>query len=194
MTRTPVNHFPDLSHFEPMVDFHTVAAAGIPLVITKCSEGVGYTDPTYQAYAERIRSVGLILGAYVFEDAAAAPPQIAHFLSTAHLQKGDLQPVVDAEALGLTRQETFDALYDLEARGYEPILYCNIAFWAGLGSPVRWRLWLAAYRDDLPDLPGCIRLFAWQHTDHARCPGVGKPCDMSYLYVTPDELQALRIK
>ncbi len=177
-------HFPDISHFEPDVQFHDIAA-GCPLVITKCSEGTGYTDPTYQGFADRARTVpGLIFGSYVFEDAAPADAQIAHYLNAAHLQPGDLQPVVDAEKLGLTRQEVFDALHDLEARGYTPILYASVAFWRDvLGSPLYWWLWIAAYRSTLPAMPNGAKLFAWQHEDAGICPGVAHPCDMSYLYV-----------
>jgi len=187
---TPTAHFPDISHFEPVEDFHAIAAGGAPLVITKATEGTRYTDPTYAGFSSRVRSVAaLILGAYVFEDAAPEGPQVTRFLSAAHLQSGDLQPVVDAEQLGLTRQETEAALHDLERRGYAPILYASLAFWRDvLGGPCRWWLWLAAYRADLPALPDGVNLFAWQHTDHGTCPGVGQPVDMSYLYVPVEDL------
>jgi lysozyme len=191
MNRTPTAHFPDLSHYEPDVDFHQVAAGGCPLVITKATEGANYVDPTYAGFAARIRSVpGLILGAYVFEHTGfSAAAQISRFLSVAHLQKGDLQPVVDAEQLGLTRAETFAALTGLEARGYRPILYCSLSFFQDvLRSPTRWWLWLAAYRDTLPALPDEVNLFAWQHTDHAVFPGVKNPVDASYLYVPVADL------
>lgn len=182
-------HFPDLSHYEPEVQFHGVADGGVPLVIIKATEGDRYIDPDYADFAARIRSVSLILGAYVFEDAAPADAQIAHFLSAAHLQSGDLQPVVDAEKLGLTRQEVFDALHDLEARGFAPILYASVAFWRDvLGSPTAWWLWIAAYWGQMPAMPAGARVLAWQHTDAGICPGVARPCDMSYLLVPVADL------
>jgi GH25 family lysozyme M1 (1,4-beta-N-acetylmuramidase) len=189
--RVPTAHFPDISHFEIVDSFHAVAAGGCPLVITKATESTGYVDPTYAGFAARIRSVpGLILGAYVFEHTGVpAAAQISHFLSVAHLQRGDLQPVVDAEQLGLTRAETFAALTALEARGYRPILYCSLSFFQDtLRSPVRWWLWLAAYRNNLPALPDEVNLFAWQHDDAAIFPGVKNPCDASYLYVPVADL------
>ena len=188
---TPFAQFPDLSHYEPDVQFHEIAAGGAPLVITKATQGTGYVDPTYKDFAARIRSVGMILGAYVFLDVGPEAPQIAHFLSVAHLQAGDLQPVVDAEAQGLGKAETFAALRDLEGRGYRPILYASLSFFHdALGSPCDWWLWLAAYRDNLPTLPNGVKLFAWQHTDHATFPGVAHPCDASYLYVPVPTLAA----
>ena len=185
-------HFPDLSHYtDPAdADFHTLAAGGVPLVITKASEGSHFTDPTYAGFAQRIRSVPLILGAYCFLDVAPEGPQVAHFISVAHLQKGDLQPVIDAEATGLGKDETFAAMEDLEGRGYRPILYCSLSFFNDvLGSPTKWWLWVAAYRATMPILPAGVRVFAWQHSDHAVFPGIAKPCDGSYLYVTVADLK-----
>ena len=189
---TPTAHFVDISHYEADVDFHTLAGAGAcPLVITKCSEGSSYTDPTFADFAKRVRTVpGLIFGSYVFLDAGDPSPQVAHYLSTAHLQPGDLQPVVDAEAAGLTRQQTFDALHQLETRGYRPILYCSCDYFANtLGSPTRWWLWLMSYKKTLPALPAGVRLWAWQHTDAAVFPGVARPCDGNYLYVPVADLK-----
>ena len=184
-------HFPDISHYsDGGIDFHAVANGGVPLVITKASQGSHYTDPTYAGFAQRIRSVPLILGAYCYLNVAPEGPQVAHFIDVAHLQKGDLQPVIDAEEAGLGKDETFAAMEDLEGRGYRPILYCNSDFFVNtLNSPTKWPLWLAAYRATLPSLAPGVRLFAWQHTDHGICPGVAKPCDMSYLYVSLENLK-----
>ena len=47
-------------------------------------------------------------------------------------------------------------------------------------------LWLADYRtsdkDNPPPAAPWPSLFAWQYTDKAQIPGVGTPCDGSYLY------------
>ena len=181
----PIAHFPDISHFEPVEDFHAIAGGGCPLVVCKATEGLGYTDPTYAPFAARIRSVpGIVLGAYVFLDPIPAGGQVSHFLNVSHLQSGDLMPIIDAEALGLSAQETNDAVDGLVSQGYDPILYCNLDFLTNtLGGKTDCPVWLAAYRDTLPTLPAGIHLIAWQHTDHGVCPGVGQPCDMSYLYV-----------
>jgi lysozyme len=191
---TPTAHFPDVSHFEPVASFWAVKQDNCPLVVTKCTEGTGYTDPTYQGYADRVRSTGMIFFSYVFEDAAPAGPQVDHYLSTAHLQPGDGMPIVDAEKLGLTKAETFAALQDLADRGYSrPILYCDLDFFRNtLGSPLDWWLWLADYNADLPSLPDGVKLWAWQHTDHAEFDGIGF-CDGNYLYVDVADLPSFTI-
>ena len=184
-------HFPDISHYTSgMINFHAVAnLGGCPLVICKSSQGRGYTDPTFAGFAQRIRSVPLILGAYCYLDTGPEAPQVAHFIDVSHLQKGDLQPVIDAEAAGLGKAATLATMADLEGRGYRPILYCSLSFFSDvLGSPTDWWLWVAAYRKTLPRLPAGVKLFGWQSSDNAACPGIPDPCDMSYLYVPVADL------
>jgi GH25 family lysozyme M1 (1,4-beta-N-acetylmuramidase) len=188
---TPTGHFADVSHYDDAnLDLHAyVNVGGCKLIILKASEG-NWADPTFARMSAQVRSMpGLTLGTYVYEDDAPEAGQIGAYLSTAHLQSGDLQPVVDAEALGLTRAETFAALEDLEHRGYAPILYCNKYFFVSvLGSPTRWRLWLADYTGALPALPDGVSLFAWQHTQNNSCPGIPAPCDMSYLFAPSGDI------
>ena len=69
--------FADISHYEPDIEFHEYAAGGCPLVITKCSEGRGYTDPTFAGFAERARTVpGLMFGSYVLLTRATQPRKL----------------------------------------------------------------------------------------------------------------------
>jgi GH25 family lysozyme M1 (1,4-beta-N-acetylmuramidase) len=192
---TPTAHFADVSHWDADgMDLHLYATQS-PLIVLKATEGHAYTDPTFAPVAARVRSVpGLALGAYVFEDAAPEGNQVNHYLSTAHLQPGDAQPIVDAEQLGLTAAETFAALEDLEHRGYDPILYASLAFWRDvLGSPTRWRLWLADYCAEMPELPADVTVFGWQHSQSATCPGIPHPCDMSYLFAPGGDISAFLI-
>jgi len=182
--------FPDLSHYEPDVQFHAMIAGGVPAFITKATQGSSNTDPTYAHFSARGRSVGLIAGAYSYLAPGDPVPQIDHFLSVAGLQAGDLPPIIDAEATGLSKGQTFAALQQFESRGFRPILYCSLSFFKDvLGAPTDWPLWLAAYRPYLPPLPEGVTLFAWQHTDHGVCPGVAQPCDMNYFY---GDLSALK--
>ena len=183
IVRIPLTHGPDVSHYEPVIDFHAIKGAGMDRVICKATEGSAYTDPTYSGFADRCRSVGLAVFAYAFLDPGNALAQTAHYCDVTHLQPGDGQPIVDAERQGLDRATTFLALHDLERRGFQPILYASLSFWEEvLLSPNRWALWLAAYRPNLPTLPDSVTLFGWQHTDIGICPGIAHPVDMSYFY------------
>jgi GH25 family lysozyme M1 (1,4-beta-N-acetylmuramidase) len=172
--------FPDLSHYTQGVDFHAMKAGGVPCFITKASQGASNTDPTYADFHARGRSVGLIVGAYTFINPGDEQGTVDHFLATAKLQSGDLQPIVDAEAAGLSRAQTVQAMRALEARKYHPILYCSISFFTDvLAAPDNWPVWVAAYRAHEPQLPSGVTRFAWQYSDHGVCPGVANPCDMN---------------
>ena len=182
---------PDISHYEPNVQFHDIAAGGVPCVIVKATQGTSYTDPDFADFMERGRSVGLIMGAYAYINPGNGAGQADYLLNVSHLQAGDLQPIVDAEALGLTKATTEAALTELEAQGKKPILYASYAFWRdNLGSPTRWPLWMAAYRAVMPTLPSAVKLFAWQFSDHAVVPGIAEPCDCSHFFGTADDLAA----
>jgi GH25 family lysozyme M1 (1,4-beta-N-acetylmuramidase) len=182
---------PDISHYEPNVQFHDIKASGVPCVITKATQGTSYTDPTFLDFLARGRSVGLIMGAYAFLNPGGGAAQADYLLEVGHLTSGDLQPIVDAEKLGLTKETTFAALEELTRRGYAPILYASLSFFGDvLGNPTDYPLWLAAYRAVLPDLPGSVALFAWQYTDRGHCPGVATTCDCSHFYGSLDDLKS----
>ena len=174
---------PDVSHYEAVDSFHEVAAIGCPAVILKASQGTHNVDPTYEDDYARAKQSGLVVGAYHYLEAGDVPVQIAHFLATAHLVPGDLRPIVDAEAPGLGRADTEQALDLLATRGLRPILYASASFWRDvLGSPTDHALWLAAYRPTMPALPTGVTLFAWQFTDRGVVKGIPSPCDCSHFY------------
>lgn len=183
---------PDISHYSQLGPsaFHDMKQAGYPAVIMKATEGGNYTDPKFADYFVRTRMADMIPGAYAFEDPSPSGiVQEQHFLDVAHLVKGDLQPIVDAEKLGLTRATFLQAMYTLEKKGYRPIQYSYLDFWKGLGAPTRWPLWLANYSGHLPALPTGTELFALQYTDKEKVAGVLNPCDCSKFFGTPQDLK-----
>ena len=185
IVRVPASHCADLSHYDGKVDFGAMQTEGGALaVIWKCTQGDTYRDPTYLPAQTRARATGLKWGGYLYLNVSTPPaPQVENFLAAAHLTAGDIQPIIDAEAPGLTCDAVFAALDDLAGRGYRPIVYSSLSFWNDvLHADTQYPLWLAAYREVLPDLPLSVDLFGWQHTDKGIFPGVSVPCDVSYLY------------
>lgn len=174
---------PDISHYSTVGSFHSIQASGCPAVICKASQGVSNVDSTYHDFYRRAKEAGLIVGAYHYLMPHNVTVQMDHFLATAKLQKGDLRPIIDAEAPGLDREDTQAALDYLAAKSLRPILYCSLAFWFDtLRAPSDHALWLAAYRSTLPQLPKGVTLFAWQKTDRGAVAGISNPCDLSVFY------------
>ena len=119
---------------------------------------------------------------------------IVHFESISHLKSGDIQPIVDAEASGLTKATTDAAMADLKAAGYAPILYASWSFWHDvLEAPKEWPWWMADYNKEMPALPEGATLFAWQFTETGQCPGVVGNCDMNYVPYVADEFSRFLI-
>lgn len=80
----------DLSHFNNVTDFNTIKAAGIVGVIHKATEGLNYTDPTYQARKSQAQAAGLWWGAYHFATSDDAVAQAQHFLTVVNPGLNDL--------------------------------------------------------------------------------------------------------
>ena len=199
ITKTPPSlvgfEFPDLSHYEPQIDFHAMKSGGIPLFITKATQGDWFTDNTFIDFYKRGKSVGLTVGAYVYLENGLIAPQVNRFVTVANLKPGDLQPVIDMEAPGLTKRDCLEAIDVFRSHGFKPIAYCNLSFWRDvMGSHIDAPLWLAAYRSNRPVTPAAQELFAWQFTDQGLCYGVAKPCDMSRFYGTLDDLKRYTVE
>ncbi len=88
----------DVSHYQGVVNWGAVKAAGCSFAFAKATEGTGIVDSEFAANWSGMKAAGLARGAYHFfhpsEDAAA---QASRFLATVQLQPGDLPPVIDVE-------------------------------------------------------------------------------------------------
>lgn len=176
-------NFPDVSHYEPGVDFVAMKAAGVQLCITKATQGLNNVDLLLDRYITEMKAAKIIWGDYCYLLPNEGVGDVKWYLQHAGLGSGTLQPIIDAEQNGLTKVTVQAALEFLQAQGYaRPILYCSLAYWRDvLGSPTTWDIWLAAYRDEMPYLGKDVKIFAWQHTDSGHCAGVPRACDMNVL-------------
>src|SRR5215470_1317293 len=72
----------DISHYQGHVDFAAAYAAGMRAVIVKATEGLKYTDPTFNRNVIEAQAAGLLVGAYHFGTGATSGlEQAQHFLS-----------------------------------------------------------------------------------------------------------------
>ena len=59
----------DISSYQSHVDFASLKSAGYDFVIIKASQGINIFDSMYQTHYKNAKAVGLIIGAYHFQDA-----------------------------------------------------------------------------------------------------------------------------
>jgi lysozyme len=189
---TPVNVVVDISHHNGTLNLKRAKEeGGIVGLISKATQGVTFTDPTYKGNRAKALGVGLLWGAYHFGTGSNGVHQAEHFLSVVQPDSKTLL-VLDFESNpqgpDMTLEEarafvthvkeatgTFPGLYsghyikELLGTSKDPVL-ANCWFWlAQYGPtavvPVNWPTWTM-----------------WQYTDGAMgpephtVPGIGR-CD-----------------
>ena len=153
----------------------------LSFAISKATEGVTLHDDRFQSNRKLLRARGISQGGYhVFHQDDDPVAQADFYLATVGpLASDDISPVVDVEDASLSQKSPTDPvtlqakvlsmLKTLEARtGRGPILYTNFAFahkYLGNAEFARYRLWLAEYTSEPPEIPEVWRsagYFIWQ--------------------------------
>lgn len=177
----------DVSNNNGTVNFALVKGAGYEFVYLKATEGTSFKDQFFLGNVKRATAVGLKVGAYHFLRPGNADAQAAVFVGrvgAAGLGKGDLLPVVDVEAQGVTSVDVSLFIAGVERRlGVKPLIYTFPSFMAWhstYGCP----LWIANFGVAAPTVPKPWTEYAiWQHSSDASVPGVKGKCDVN---VCPD--------
>ena len=181
----------DAYHGDQPLSFHDLAQSGVSFCFLKASQGSHSTDPAYQGYYARAKSVGLIVGAYHFFTADDPKQQAAHFLGASKLSKGDLVHVLDVETyfggVGAAALACAEEIKDQTGRN--PIIYSGDSFFQDNlrdAFPVDdFTLWIARYSSQHPQTSSAF----WQFTDSGHYPN-NPPLDSNRFYGTLDDLKS----
>ncbi|RYH00454.1 MAG: glycoside hydrolase [Alphaproteobacteria bacterium] len=198
----------DISHHNKISSFDKVAGAGVLGVIQKATQGFSFKDPTFASNSKRVKSAGMLFGAYHFGTAGDPVAQADFFLSAV----GDTSLLVlDFEAnpqghdMSLLEAEQF-VHHVFSRTGRYPGLYSGHTIKealaaAGIASPSQTELskcwlWFARYGQSplIPKVWDTWKL--WQYTDGAagnephQVAGIGR-CDRDMFNGTEAELRQL---
>jgi GH25 family lysozyme M1 (1,4-beta-N-acetylmuramidase) len=192
----------DVSNHQERIDWTRAAASGITFAFLKATEGVGYVDPKFTAFAAGAQAAGIPYGAYHFarpdtNSGKTAKTAIGDaraeadaFLAVAFPRQGQLLPVLDLEIGGLPPKilvQWAQAWLDRVAgrAGVTPILYTYPAFWSQMGNSTKfgsYKLWIASYGVPSPQLPAGWKSYTiWQYTSSGTVPGVAGRVDRDRL-------------
>ena len=192
----------DVSGHQDRIDWARVKADGISFAYIKATEGVGFVDPKFGAFAAGAEAAGIPHGFYHFarpDTHSGTTAQTAvrdaqseadAFLAVAFPQQGQLLPVLDLEIGGLRPrllvQWAKAWLERVTKRAkVRPILYTNPAFWSQMGNTTQlgsYRLWIASYGLPAPRLPSGWKSYTiWQYTSSGRVPGIPGRVDLDRL-------------
>ncbi|MGI8710757.1 MAG: glycoside hydrolase family 25 protein [Acidimicrobiales bacterium] len=200
----------DVSHYQGVIDWASVAKSGERFVFAKATEGGTYNDPNYATNKQGATANGLIFGAYHFArpggsgSTAIKTDAIAeadHFANVAGIGRGALLPVLDLEAtggLGASDLKYWTRTYldRIEFRlGVKAIIYSSPSFWENYLGNTTWFaangynfLWIAHYGVASPRVPannwnGYGWTF-WQWTGCGTVPGITGCVDRNYYQST----------
>ncbi|MCP9237360.1 glycoside hydrolase family 25 protein [Lewinella sp. JB7] len=192
----------DVSRYQGVIDWDSVAGAGHHFAFIKASEGWSHRDLAFRANWMEAGRVGLRRGAYhFFLPHTSIERQLSNYIDLVKLQAGDLPPVLDVESRGnLTGPELVRHVREwlelAEAHyGVKPILYTGLNFYNRhlAGQFDDYPLWLARY-DEREPVTVCGRGYQfWQYTDGARSPGIVGRVDQNVFLGTLAQLDALCI-
>lgn len=181
-------HLPDVSEYQPAVNWRAVAARNGGAAIIRAMYGAGHVDDAWAGGARRrnARESGIhVLGIYQYvtegEDVVAQAQAFVQLVGT--LEPGEFAVIDLEEGTGdqLARAHAWLEHVDghLTYPGYRGAwLYSGAAFFDEHGlmpiarSPRH--TWVAAYSAEPPAVPYTL----WQHTDAEQWPGIGS-CDCS---------------
>lgn len=180
----------DLSAHNGVVDFDSLAAAGIDFVYLKASEGVSFRDRAFVRNYRAARRAGLAVGAYhFFRFDCDGELQSVNFLRAVDGLRPDLPLAVDVEewrnAPGQTTATVRERLRILvallRAHGYKVMIYTNKQGHArfvrdGFRSQEDPDVWICSFTT--PPL-GHEPWRLWQHSHIGRVAGVRGPVDLN---------------
>lgn len=159
----------------------------IDFAFIKATEGIGRVDEQFRRNWFNARQSGMIKGAYHFFIASkSGKAQAENFLQTAHLQKGDLYPVLDVEqtygtSISDLQERVFDWLVMVEKKYHvKPIIYTNADFYRTFlaGRFDDYPLWVAHYL--VKNKPRIERNWHfWQHNETGRVNGINAYVDFN---------------
>jgi lysozyme len=179
------------------IDWTAVKAAGASFAFVKATEGMNFTDASFQTNWSGLKAAGMFRGAYHFfhsnDDPAA---QATFFLSVVgKLETGDML-VLDLESADgetqatiLSRAITF--MQNVEsASGTKPILYTSPAFLSSFAGLEVYPLWVANYGVSCPDVPAPWKTYTfWQSTGTGSFPPITGQVDVDTFNGTLTDLQ-----
>jgi len=190
----------DISHWQGVIDWTKVAAAGKKFAFMKASESTDFVDNTYVTNRAQARAAGLYVGAYHFAQpttgAGDAVAEADHFVDTAQPASGDLVPVLDLERSGSLSQVALTAWVQAflgrvyERVGVRAAIYVSPSFWRTYMGDTTWFaangydiLWVAHWTTGVaPSVPGGNWAgdgwTFWQYTSDGVVPGISGRVDL----------------
>ncbi len=190
----------DLSHHQQNINWEKLKTQKPYFIFLKATEGATHNDKKYSENYKNARKNGIVVGSYhFFSYRSTGKAQAKHFLRTAHLNKGDLPHVLDAE---FRRNMPIDKKVSREVKdfletitkstGVKPIIYCDYDFYRQyLKGKLKseYQLWICDYKHKPPG-----KWLFWQTTDNFKIAGIRGNVDFNLFNGDKTKLKSILIK
>jgi len=193
----------DVSHYQDVIDWKSIAESGIFFVFVKATEGMTLKDKLFNRNWERIKREGIRRGAYhFFRPTISAEMQAKHFSESVELEMGDFPPILDVEVLdGVSKKELLIGVHawlvhaEMEY-GVKPIIYSNQNFYNKyLKNGFKdYPLWIARYSIREPRLKDHSKWIFWQYTSTGRINGIDGMTDFNVFSGSMEELNQFSLQ
>jgi lysozyme len=189
----------DVSHWQGVIDFGKVRAAGYRFVYIKITQGVSIVDSRGAENRRKARAAGLHVGCYhFFEWDRDGGQQAMHFVAQLGELIGSLTPAVDVEPDGqrpgidkvVSTANLLKFVQTVEAVGLRPpVVYTSQGAWDAMTTRPAWGaelpLWSADWTPPLNLPAGWTHARFWQQGKRP-VDGVAEPVDWNvYQGLTP---------
>lgn len=188
----------DVSHFQGVIDWQRVKAAGIGFAFIKATDGEHFVDPQLNYNALACQALSIPFGLYhFFRPATDSASQAQFFLANTKPYTPPLPAALDLEIGPVSAGEAstwLDIVDDAQER--EPLVYTAPAFAIenkfGLATLGVYPLWIAEYTTkSAPLVPAAWEDWEfWQHTPSGQVDGVPNAVDLDWFHGTVDDLKA----
>lgn len=187
----------DVSHYQGVIDWVRVKAAGIQFAFLKATDGLS-TDPTFRRNRAACLVNDIPCGAYHFFRPAADPSEQAElFIKVALDSNAMLPPALDIEIGPVAADSLFKWLELVEAQfAQKPLVYVAPGFARQFlgGAAVTlaaYPLWIAEYGPPAtPQTPGWLGWTFWQHSGAGQVDGIMGQVDLDWFNGSADDLRS----
>lgn len=197
----------DVSHFQGVIDWTKVKAAGIGFAFIKATDGLSFVDPMLSENVSGCVDAGIPFGLYhFFRPSLDGGKQAGFFLENTlnqryfpgtDIRRPCLPAALDLEIGPMETSEASAWLDTVDAAlGREPLVYtspsfaqANLAFGPPIGV---YPLWIAEYTTKPePNVPTTWSEWEfWQHTPRGQVDGVPNLVDLDWFHGTSEDLKA----
>lgn len=195
-------HGIDLSHYQGDVFWEQVGQSKMGYVYLKATEGAARIDAKYKRNIDLAHQYGLKVGSYHFyRPTVPQIVQLNNFRAQCRPEDQDLLPLVDVETRsGLSKEAFVDSLtvfLKLMEQEYKqkPLVYTGTNFYNAylVGKLKGYKLMIAQYSQNEPELDDDADYIIWQYTAKGRLSGINGYVDKSR-FMNNHQLREIRFR